>query len=201
MSTTLDFRARVPTVLSFQSLASFKERFSTVRSLGLPLAIAGAGLLAYLICNIIYNVYFHPYAKYPGPFLAKFTDLYAGYHAWKGDIHLDMWRCHQVYGDKVRYAPNRLNINTVTGLKSTELLHKSIGAMLMLPQTSTKMVSHTSRARITPQWSTRLQIRSLSAIEKTMVAADVSFSRACRTLPYAPSSLTCTRSSIASVIA
>jgi hypothetical protein len=72
----------------------------------------------YFICHLVYDICFHPYAKYPGPFLAKFTDLYAGYHAWKGDIHLDMWRCHQIYGDKVRYAPNRLNINTVTGLKS-----------------------------------------------------------------------------------
>jgi len=75
-------------------------------------------LLVYFITNFIYNVFFHPYAKYPGPFLGKFTDLYAGYHAWKGDIHLDMWRCHMKYGDKVRYAPNRLNVNTVTGLRS-----------------------------------------------------------------------------------
>jgi hypothetical protein len=119
MSTTLDFGAHAPTVLSLQNLASLAKRFSNLQSLALPLAIAGVGLFTYLICNFIYNVYFHPYAKYPGPFLAKFTDLYAGYHAWKGDIHLDMWRCHQVYGDKVRYAPNRLNINTVTGLKST----------------------------------------------------------------------------------
>jgi hypothetical protein len=118
MSTTLDFGAHAQTVLSLQNLASLAKRFSSLQSLALPLAIAGFGLFTYLACNFIYNTHFHPYAKYPGPFLAKFTDLYAGYHAWKGDIHLDMWRCHQVYGDKVRYAPNRLNINTVTGLKS-----------------------------------------------------------------------------------
>ncbi|KAH3907055.1 hypothetical protein HBI56_114470 [Parastagonospora nodorum] len=118
MSTTLEFGTPVPGILSLRNIASVVERFSTVRSLKLPLAIFGTGLLSYIICNIIYNVYFHPYARYPGPYLAKFTDLYAGYHAWKGDIHLDMWRCHQVYGDKVRYAPNRLNINTVMGLKN-----------------------------------------------------------------------------------
>jgi hypothetical protein len=78
-------------------------------------------LLAYFIINFTYYVFFHPYAKYPGPFLAKFTDLYAGYHAWKGDLHLDMWRCHMKYGDKVRYAPNRLNVNTVTGLRSKKI--------------------------------------------------------------------------------
>ena len=30
--------------------------------------------------------------------MAKFTNLYAAYHAWLGDIHVDMWRCHEKYG-------------------------------------------------------------------------------------------------------
>jgi hypothetical protein len=102
---------------SNEFLASIKT-FSTHRGLIIASSLITAGLIIRLIYNFVYNVFFHPYAKYPGPFLAKFTDLYAGYHAWKGDIHLDMWRCHQLYGDKVRYAPNRLNVNTVTGLKS-----------------------------------------------------------------------------------
>lgn len=46
----------------------------------------------------IHRLYLHPLAKYPGPFLAKFTTFYAGYHAWMGDIHIDMWRCHEKYG-------------------------------------------------------------------------------------------------------
>lgn len=83
-------------------------------------SVLASVLIAYFIINFVYYVFFHPYAKYPGPYLAKFTDLYAGYHAWKGDLHLDMWRCHMKYGDKVRYAPNRLNVNTVTGLRSTK---------------------------------------------------------------------------------
>jgi hypothetical protein len=118
MLTSIDFDLHLPTVVSLKNVTSLIERFSTLRSWRLPLAVAGFAIFAYFICNLIYNVHFHPYSKYPGPCLARFTDLYAGYHAWKGDIHLDMWRCHQVYGDKVRYAPNRLNVNTVTGLKS-----------------------------------------------------------------------------------
>jgi hypothetical protein len=47
---------------------------------------------------VIYQIWFHPLANYPGPFLAKFTDLRAGYYAYIGDIHLDMWKCHQKYG-------------------------------------------------------------------------------------------------------
>ncbi|CEJ57899.1 hypothetical protein PMG11_06576 [Penicillium brasilianum] len=74
-------------------------------------------VLAYMIANAVYLVTFHPYAKYPGPFLAKFTKLYGAYHAVKGDLHLDMWKCHLKYGDYVRYAPNRLLVNTTDGLK------------------------------------------------------------------------------------
>lgn len=51
-----------------------------------------------IIALFIYRLFFHPLAKYPGPFLAKLTDLYAVYHAWKGDLHLDVLRCHDRNG-------------------------------------------------------------------------------------------------------
>ena len=47
---------------------------------------------------IVYRVFFHPLAKYPGPFLAKITDAYQLYHAYKGDRHLEFWRMHEKYG-------------------------------------------------------------------------------------------------------
>ena len=78
----------------------------------LPLLLA----LLYLVSKAVYTVYFHALAKYPGPFLAKFTNAYAAYHGWKGDIHLDMWRCHERYGDHVRYAPNSILFNNVKAL-------------------------------------------------------------------------------------
>ncbi|KAJ2906350.1 Isotrichodermin C-15 hydroxylase [Zalerion maritima] len=45
--------------------------------------------------KMICSLYFHPFLKYPGPFLAKTTRFYSAYHARKGDVHLDMWRCHE----------------------------------------------------------------------------------------------------------
>ncbi|KAM7212583.1 Cytochrome P450 [Rhypophila decipiens] len=83
-----------------------------------PILLGATALAAlYLIARGIYLYFFHPLARYPGPFLAKFTDLYGAYHALRGDIHLDMWRCHQKYGDHVRYGPNKLTFNTADGLR------------------------------------------------------------------------------------
>lgn len=65
----------------------------------------------------VYRIFFHPFARYPGPWLAKVSNLYAAYHAWLGDVHIDMWRCHQQYGDTVRYAPDRLLVNTAEAVR------------------------------------------------------------------------------------
>ena len=74
-------------------------------------------LFAYLLALITYRVYLHPLAKYPGPLWAKITDLYSTYHAWKGDRHLEFWRCHEKYGNIVRFGPNSVSFNTNTALK------------------------------------------------------------------------------------
>lgn len=47
---------------------------------------------------IVYRLYFHPLAKYPGPFCARITNRYAVYHAYIGDKHLDTHKAHQKYG-------------------------------------------------------------------------------------------------------
>ncbi|PKS08395.1 hypothetical protein jhhlp_005339 [Lomentospora prolificans] len=92
-------------------------------------AVAGA---IYLVSVWLYRLTLHPYAKYPGPFLGKVTSLYGAYHAYFGNIHLDVERCHQTYGSDtlmppfltctdmdvgkfVRYSPNGLLVNSATG--------------------------------------------------------------------------------------
>ncbi|KAK2051614.1 putative cytochrome P450 [Colletotrichum caudatum] len=76
----------------------------------------GAGFVA-VTALFVYRLYFHPYARYPGPLFAKLTSWYSVYHTYVGDLHVDIWRCHEKYGDVVRYGPNRLLINTEVGLK------------------------------------------------------------------------------------
>lgn len=65
---------------------------------------------------IFYRLVLHPLAGYPGPFLARLSGFYAVYHAYVGDLHLDMWKCHEIYGDVVRYGPNKVIINTNTAI-------------------------------------------------------------------------------------
>ncbi|EUC26774.1 hypothetical protein COCCADRAFT_113420 [Bipolaris zeicola 26-R-13] len=74
----------------------------------------------------IYRLFFHPYAKYPGPFLAKLTSWYSVYHTYVGDLHTDIWECHRKYGNLVRYAPNRLLINTEAAFKDIYAHDKNV---------------------------------------------------------------------------
>ena len=81
------------------------------------LFFTSAAITAYIFGLVIYRIYFHPLAKYPGPLLAKITDLYSTYHAYKQDRHLEFWRCHEKYGNIVRFGPNSLSFNSNTALK------------------------------------------------------------------------------------
>ncbi|KUI71279.1 Versicolorin B desaturase [Cytospora mali] len=73
-----------------------------------PAILAGfAACVCLLVYRVVYLALYHPFAKYPGPVLARFTNLYGAYHAWKGDIHLDMHRCHLKYDIYGHGAPVR----------------------------------------------------------------------------------------------
>lgn len=54
--------------------------------------------ISYLAVIIIYYLRYHPYARYPGPFWARISPLHALLHAYRGDLHLDVTRCHERYG-------------------------------------------------------------------------------------------------------
>jgi cytochrome P450 len=81
-----------------------------------PAVFVGGGAL-YVFAVIVYRVYFHPLAKYPGPFLAKITDAYQLYHAYMGNRHLEFYRIHEKYGPAVRFGPNAVSFNSNTALK------------------------------------------------------------------------------------
>ena len=71
-----------------------------------------------ILSVVIYNIKFHPLAKYPGPFLAKFTNIYAAYHGWIGDTHLDAERCHKKYGKIIKSSKIRAKRGSILLLLS-----------------------------------------------------------------------------------
>ncbi|KAI1451511.1 cytochrome P450 [Annulohypoxylon moriforme] len=64
-----------------------------------------------------YQVLLHPLRSYPGPLIAKLTNGYAGFFAYKRMLHIQIWRNHQKYGPVVRIGPNRLVFNSATALR------------------------------------------------------------------------------------
>lgn len=73
----------------------------------------GLGFLGILVLLrsiglIIYRLYFHPLAKYPGPTSAKISSLYMTALAAKGRATYARYNLHEQYGKVVRTGPNEL---------------------------------------------------------------------------------------------
>ncbi|KAH9885670.1 cytochrome P450 [Xylariomycetidae sp. FL2044] len=86
---------------------------------GILLAVAryvGCILAPYYLFLLTYRLRYHPLKGYPGPFLAKLSDSYAGYYVLKRSLQLATFEDHQRYGDVMRYGPNRLVFNSITAL-------------------------------------------------------------------------------------
>ncbi|KAI1088434.1 benzoate 4-monooxygenase cytochrome P450 [Rostrohypoxylon terebratum] len=86
----------------------------TIRAGILPCFLMLVGLWA---SRIIYNLYFHPLAKIPGPWIAAITD--APYCWWLlgGRQPFKMLELHNKYGPAVRIAPNEISFNTAQAWK------------------------------------------------------------------------------------
>ncbi|KAI1261137.1 cytochrome P450 [Xylariaceae sp. FL1019] len=63
-----------------------------------------------------YRLFLHPLKRYPGPLLAKLSNIRNGYHAVRQDLHLVTASDHLKYGQVVRHGPNKLVFNTARAL-------------------------------------------------------------------------------------
>ncbi|KAK3998014.1 Isotrichodermin C-15 hydroxylase [Cladorrhinum sp. PSN332] len=76
--------------------------------LGNILLLGIASLLAYTLGYIIYNLYFHPLARFPGPLLMRATRLGHCIPLCRGTLPFDVLDLHKKYGPVVRIAPGEL---------------------------------------------------------------------------------------------
>ncbi|QDS68969.1 hypothetical protein FKW77_008901 [Venturia effusa] len=92
-------------------LATFLQAGAKDLSTIAPAVIFGALSLwtAYVLSHCIYNIYFHPLAKFPGPRLSAATDIIAAFQDVLGKRSKYNVELHARYGGVVRTRPNELS--------------------------------------------------------------------------------------------
>lgn len=75
-------------------------------------------LFGILVLYVVYQRFFHPLAKVPGPFWASLTRLWITKHSWDGDMHRVMIDLHDKHGDLVRTGPNEVSTSDPTAIKT-----------------------------------------------------------------------------------
>ncbi|CAI7598546.1 unnamed protein product [Penicillium glandicola] len=72
------------------------------------LVLLTASLSGYILWTVVYNLYFSPLSKFPGPKLAACTNLQNLYWTSTGQYHYKLKELHDRYGDVVRTGPKSL---------------------------------------------------------------------------------------------
>ncbi|RDW85292.1 hypothetical protein BP6252_02882 [Coleophoma cylindrospora] len=73
--------------------------------------------VSYCVGVVIYNIYFHPLSKYPGPRLRAGMHAVDLWHVWNGDQPVAVAALHEIYGDVVRTRPDTLSYRTAQAFK------------------------------------------------------------------------------------
>lgn len=66
-------------------------------------------LTSYIVLNTIYNVWFHPLRRFPGPFFARAGRLWYVYQLMTGQVHSAIEKAHDKYGTRIRIAADELS--------------------------------------------------------------------------------------------
>lgn len=91
--------------------ASLYTAFIVSRGVGAGVYLSTAACLLYLsglfISTFVYRIWFHPLAKFPGPFTAKITKFYGPWIARNGRMHWEHTKISDTYGNIARIGQSR----------------------------------------------------------------------------------------------
>ena len=85
---------------------------SLASTAGLLLGIVIAILFLQITATWVYNLYFHPLSKFPGPKINAMSPLPGIYSLLRGRLPQDNKLLHDKYGSVVRVSPNELAFNS-----------------------------------------------------------------------------------------
>lgn len=71
-----------------------------------------------IVGYVVYQVYFHPLARFPGPFLASVTDLWQVNQFLSLRQPYNLTDLHAKYGQFVRYGPDKLSVTAEDAIPS-----------------------------------------------------------------------------------
>ncbi|KAF9876162.1 benzoate 4-monooxygenase cytochrome p450 [Colletotrichum karsti] len=84
---------------------------------GSSLAHALVCALIWSLWTVVYNLYFHPLARFPGPILARVSPIPYVIALVRGRIPFWVKACHDQYGPIVRVSPNELSFDNEVAWK------------------------------------------------------------------------------------
>ncbi|KIW12678.1 hypothetical protein PV08_09956 [Exophiala spinifera] len=132
----------------------------------------GVGLFGSML---LYRGFFHRLCRFPGPFLARFSNFYPTYLSCKNIQLCDEVRAlHRQYGDIVRLGPTELSINNVDAVQkmhsSQSRCVKGPWYNVLNPFQSLQMVrnkaEHSQRRRV---WDRGFSVKALQDYESRVV--------------------------------
>ena len=99
-----------------------------------------------LLIFLIYPGFRPRLRSIPGPFFARFTNIWRLLETWKGHHHITLIGLHRQHGSVVRIGPNALSISSPNAIESIYGVKVEFVKVCHLPQRSTPVVLESHRS-------------------------------------------------------
>ncbi|KAJ5507005.1 hypothetical protein N7527_009148 [Penicillium freii] len=137
------------------------------------------GLVTIALTKILYNIFFHPLSKFPGPRLYAASSIPIALAQLRGNSHTIAKNAHDLYGPVVRLAPNELSFISKqawqdiyarrNGRPALPRDRKFFNDMLVEPQSMT-MMNDTDHSRLRRAMNPAFSTRALQGQEPILQA-------------------------------
>lgn len=137
-------------------------------------SLAVVATVTFTVClgYVVYMRFFHPLAKYPGPFIASLTNLWKAYTMFQGQMEYVIKDLHDRHGAIVRIGPNDLVISHPDAVKQIYLSGSAFQKVVTPRGRLINRLNFTMASRRFDQMSSELRtkVSTPSAVVKYLTA-------------------------------